>query len=390
MIRFSCKNCGHKINVEDKHAGRRGKCQKCGKIVLVPDKSIIVTFQCGNCGRNINVSKMYAGKRGKCPKCGNIIIIPEIEDAKPVTSQIGSGTLLMSPAGSVLDPSLFKIPPKEGRAATLPAGYNGLPGSEQALLRRQDEDEAESAGQRKLPWIIDIFLYPISVPGLTVLGVIIAIPLLIDILAKLLGPFGFFVSIPGFFVKIVVGLYVYWYFCECIRNSAEGGLRAPETIGSMASLGEMFWQFLRLVACYASFFGPVTFYVAYNDFSYAKTSSAVFWSLQTYGIFFFPMGILAVVMFDSVKGLNPVLLIQSIISAFLQYCGLVILFYGLAALFIVGIVGLVFTGIVGGWTLSAFLTLVFVSMGFVWLLFVAGHLLGRFYWKYQGKLNWEV
>jgi DNA-directed RNA polymerase subunit RPC12/RpoP len=390
VIRFSCKNCGHKISVEDEHSGRRGKCPKCGKILLVPDKSNIVTFRCGNCGRNINVSKKYTGKKGKCPKCGNIIVIPEIEDAKPVTSQIESGTLLMSPAASVLDPSLFKVPPGVGRAATWPDGHNGLSESAQELVRRPEEDKAEAAGQRKLPWIIDIFLYPTSVPGLTVIGVIIAIPLLIDILSILLGPFGFFVSIPGFFVKIVVGLYIYWYFCECIRDSAEGGLRAPETVGSMASLGEMFWQFLRLVACYAFFFGPVTFYVAYNDFSYAKTSSAVFWSLQTYGIFFFPMGILAVVMFDSVKGLNPVLLIQSIISAFLQYCGLVILFYGLAVLFIIGIVGLVLAGIAGGWVLLALLILLLVSVVFIWLLFVAGHLLGRFYWKYQGKLNWEV
>lgn len=389
MIRFSCKHCGHIINVDDKHSGGRGKCPKCSRIITVPDKSTIITIRCENCGRNINVPKTYAGKKGKCPKCGNIIFISQTVDVKPIQSQSESGILPISPVSSVLDPSLFKVP-TESITATQPDGYNDFPKSVEELVSRQQKDEAATAVRRKLPWIIDIFLYPLNIPGLIVIGIVILIPLLISIVAILLGPFGFFVSIPGLFVKIVIGLYMYWYFCECIRDSAEGGLRAPETVGSMASIGEMFWQFLRLFACYAFFFGPVTFYIASNDFSYAKTSRMIFWSLLTCGIFFFPIGTLSLVMFDSVRGLNPILLIRSIISTFLQYCGLVILFYGLAVLFIVGILGLVFTGIVGGWTLLVFFILVLVRIGFIWLLFVAGHLLGRFFWKYREKLNWEV
>jgi DNA-directed RNA polymerase subunit RPC12/RpoP len=393
MIKFSCKNCAQQISVEDKHSGRRGKCPKCGQVVVVPDKSTIVTFQCGTCGRKINVSKMYAGKKGKCPKCNIIFVIPKGQTGGSVAIQAEPASEEITPKVFGPDPRLFDMPQEKAGKNQHP-GQQVVPDKTLENLHKLRESfrkfEPEPVPERKLPWIIDIFLYPVNVPGLTVLGIIILIPLLINILARLLGPFGFFVSIPGFFVKIVIGLYMCWYFIECIRDSANGGLRAPETIGSMASLGEMFWQFLRLVACYAFFFGPVTFYSAYNNFYDAKTSSAVFWSLQTYGVFFFPMGILAVVMFDSVRGLNPVLIVQSIISTFLLYCGLVILFYGLAFLFIIGIVGLILAGIIGGWGLSLVLTFVFISIGFVWLLFVVGHLLGRFYWKYQEKLNWEV
>jgi hypothetical protein len=316
---------------------------------------------------------MYAGKKGKRPKCGNIIIIPQTVDVKPITGQIECGTLPISPAGSVLDPSLFKIPTEDGRAATQPAGYNGFPESAQELLRRQEEDEAKAAGQRKLPWFIDIFLYPFNVPGLMVIGIVILIPLLISIVAVLLGPFGFFVSIPGFFINIVIWLYMYWYFCECIRDSAAGGVRAPETIGSMASLGEMFWQFLRLVACFIAFGGPMGTY-----FLYTRKIDPIFWALAGYAIFFFPMALLAVIVFDSLSALNPVLLIGSIFSTFFQYCALVLLFSTAA------IPARMVSGIQ-----SPFLRFFFFCLG-IYLELVGAHLLGRFYWKYQEKLNWEV
>ncbi len=49
------------------------------------------------------------------------------------------------------------------------------------------------------------------------------------------------------------------------------------------------------------------------------------------------MSILAVVMFDSINGVNPILIVRSIISTFVQYCGFVALVYGLGILFNVGV-----------------------------------------------------
>jgi hypothetical protein len=89
----------------------------------------------------------------------------------------------------------------------------------------------------------------------------------------------------------------------------------------------------RLFACYALYLGPVTFYRGYIYFSGRPMSNPIYLSFLAFGAFFFPMGILAVVMFGSVNGLNPILLVRSIISTFLQYCGLALLFYGLGVLF---------------------------------------------------------
>ncbi len=100
------------------------------------------------------------------------------------------------------------------------------------------------------------------------------------------------------------------------------------------------------------------------------------------------MGLLACVMFDSIYGLNPLLLIASIFSTFFQYCGLVLLITGI----VLGFRAIptiqtdntqpeTFTMIIIGGVFSAFL---------FYITFVVAHLLGRFFWRYQDKLNWEV
>lgn len=76
MIRFGCSKCGQKINIADKHEGKKGKCPKCGNVVVVPEKSTIIEFHCESCGQKITVPEKYAGKKGSCPKCKNAIVVP--------------------------------------------------------------------------------------------------------------------------------------------------------------------------------------------------------------------------------------------------------------------------------------------------------------------------
>ena len=76
MIEFSCKKCGQKLNVEEKHASKRIKCPKCGEPSVVPPKADKITFQCANCGQSVRVLQTHAGKKGRCPKCKQLLIIP--------------------------------------------------------------------------------------------------------------------------------------------------------------------------------------------------------------------------------------------------------------------------------------------------------------------------
>ena len=78
MIEFSCEKCRQKLNVEDKHSGKRVKCSKCGSVCVVPDNSDKIKFDCENCGQSISVPQIHAGKKGKCPKCKNPLVVPSL------------------------------------------------------------------------------------------------------------------------------------------------------------------------------------------------------------------------------------------------------------------------------------------------------------------------
>jgi hypothetical protein len=385
MIRFYCEHCAHKISARDKDIGRQGKCSKCGSVIVVPTESTIIEFHCEKCGRKISAPKGHAGKKAICPKCKSTFIIPTDQFTGSAETRNDSGDLIAHTIDSPHDLTLIEVP-EEYRLKDEPVDQYKV--SEQTNARRYEsegdlvEKEAESADQRKLPWVIDVFLYPISLSGILHLGMFTIIPLLISLVGILLGPFGMAVVFPGFLINIAVGLYLYWYVSECIRDSAKGGLRAPEAFATLG-LSDMWSQAVHIIGCFLILLGPVLFYS-----SFTQKTDVVFWLLLGFGIFFFPMGLLACVMFDSIRGLNPVLLTPSIFSTFFQYCGLVLLITGIVLGF--KAIPTIQTDSVQTETITMiFLDSVFYLI-LLYITFVVAHLLGRFYWRNQEKLNWEV
>jgi hypothetical protein len=100
------------------------------------------------------------------------------------------------------------------------------------------------------------------------------------------------------------------------------------------------------------------------------------------------MGLLACVMFDSIRGLNPFLIIVSILSTIFQYCGLVLLITSIVLGF-KAIQSVQSDSGQQGMLITIFLGRIFFLF-LLYIAFVVGHLLGRFFWRYQDKLNWEV
>jgi hypothetical protein len=389
MVRFCCDNCGHKISVQDKYIGKRGKCPECGAIVVIPATSTLITFHCPTCERKISVPKTYTGKKARCPNCKELFIVPATDlDISSATE--ASPAQPTDPAGMLTHLDL----PREYRIADQRPARSYRPQelieAERDFQAARMDDEAASATERHLPWFIDIFLYPTSSGGLLTLATLILLRLFTDIATVMLMccVFGGLLSL---IIRILlVWSYTYWYFSECVRDSAEGGLRAPDIAGRMPGLGDMFWHWARLFACLALFLGPMVFYNGYAYFTHIEVNNVILLSLLAFGAFFFPMNILAVIMFDSINGLNPILTIRSIISTFLQYCGLFILFYGLSILF-GNMFGMVLRISSGTQIFSrGFFSYILFNLLVAYALLVAGHLLGRFYWLYQEKLNWEV
>lgn len=364
MIKFSCNNCGHKIGVRDEMAGKRGKCPRCGRITVVPEKSVLVSFQCQNCGRKISALPTQSGKKGKCPNCNLTLVVPQLHGL----------TLLDAPAEYKLQ-NERPNPAKPTQQAV---------DNEENEQEAKEEEESESRSKRKLPWFIDIFLYPANASGLVHIAVFVIVPTLLDLLNRLfffgLGPrAGLLIAV---FYIFLIG-YIFGYLVECIRDSALGEQRASDPPSGVSSKDDLLGQFAIWLICLAFFFGPVIFYRGYVHLSNTQMNSAIFWSLLAYGVFFFPMGVLSAAMFDSISGLNPLLIICSIASTFFQYCGLVVVFAGFCLLR----VEILEISIRRGWGVLANFG---PNLLLMWLLFVTVHLIGRFYRRYQDKLNWEV
>ncbi len=303
-------------------------------------------------------------------------------DVTGESQDAGPGKLTLIPPvldGALLDLSRTETPEPELDESQ--ETYEQLRGMQGRYLLKGHEERPE----RRLPWIIDVFLYPLSAAGLTILGITVGIPLMLRVMLRLsrLATAGFPPLLVFWVLFIVVHwsglvlllLYMNWYACECIRDSARGGIRAADTIASTPGLGDIIVQTFRALVCALACIAPMLIY-----YERTRQVDAIFWMLAGLGGFLLPMGLLTVTMFESLRALNPILLAGSILSTLLPYCALVPFCYLLLLLFPVAAYFLVVN-----WIPSY--PLLFATY-YVWL--VLAHLLGRFCWKYEERLNWDA
>jgi len=229
-------------------------------------------------------------------------------------------------------------------------------------------EEPQLEVKRKLPWFIDALVYPMSVSGIIHLAIFLLAP-------RLINKFVFidYYGIIRLFLYILLIGYLFYYLAYCIFDSSKGGCRAPDiSTQNIPDRGDLISQIFLMLGCVAICFWPIAVY-----YIFTQRTDWTFWLLSACGAFFFPMALLAGVMFDSFDALNPISIIGSIFRTLLPYCGLVLVFCVLGGLVAVILPRLPVWG--------------FVSSGVkIYLLFVAVHFLGGFYWRYQEKLNWGL
>jgi DNA-directed RNA polymerase subunit RPC12/RpoP len=333
----------------------------------------MIKFACENCGRKIAAQDKLAGKRVKCPRCGNVILAPTADEPASFTSQSNLTDVNAKRENPNPDLSLLDIP-DEYKTENQPLSQDVLSGrtSEDA----EELAETEQTGQRRLPWLIDAFLYPLNLAGIIHL---ICLWLLVFLLCPLVMGF---LGLGTEYIPVVYTLpvaYVLYYFTECIRDSATGHFRAPDY---WKHPNEDKWdvisQLLIVLGCIAVCFCPALAY-----YSVTKRTDLIYWLLLTCGGFFFPMALLGVVLFDSYSALNPILIVGSIFRTFFPYCGTVLFFCGAALLFIKMDARL--------YSFRLLPTVPFVLRAVqLYLMFVAAGFLGRFYWRHKDKLDWGL
>ena len=342
-----------------------------GKTPNGGSSNAVIRFACTFCGQHIRVSQTYAGKKGKCPKCRNAVVIPQPTPLldppqdEPIRLVRDSDLLVQNRTPS--HPSPPETIPTEDQQFQMLRQAAGLPPL-----------EPPPPPERKFPFLVDIFLYPANLQGLIYLAIVVLIPLLIRIVCHAFGGVCCF-CYPSCDDNHARNSRLHLLVSRSMR-SRQRRRQYPraDTLAETPGVWELLWQLLQILACLVVCAAPAAAY-----FGYTRRTDLTFWLLAGGGAFFYPMTLLGVLMFDSVNGLNPLIIIPSIFSTFFQYCGLVILI-GAILYLLVQTQRILQPGLLG------FVLYPLLQAAELYLAMIAAHLLGRFYFKYQEKLNWEV
>jgi hypothetical protein len=144
-------------------------------------------------------------------------------------------------------------------------------------------------------------------------------------------------------------------------------------------------QLFLVLASIAICFWPVAVYSVLM-----RRVDLFFWLLSAFGVFLFPMALLAGILFDATHALNPIFIIASIFKTLPKYCGLVLFHCILGDLSgPQDLTGAIFYPLR---LINYFFTAAFIykAMAFVYLAMVGAHLLGSFYWWHKDKLGWGL
>ena len=329
----------------------------------------MIRFACQHCGAKLQVSPARAGKEGRCPHCKNKLTIPPPPEPELELVREDTDADTHAPSKLLEDVSAAPRP--------LPVGKDGDERQNQFVKRLLDtldpDDAAVHTGVRRLPWFLDILLYPATLSGLIAIIFTTLFPVAL----------GFF---PGIFLwgdprflgpAGVLGLYLGWYLAECVYDSAKGGTRAP-TVLDTGNWDDLWSRVLYLMSVYILFGVPPVLYGVLRG-----RTDAIFWILVAWALVFLPMGLLAMVIHDSVSALNPLFLLDSIRRVFGPYLGLMLATAVLAGLFWRA------SGAGRRLTPPIVLPLFHALLG-AYVSLILAHLLGRFYWRYRDRLDWGI
>ena len=179
-------------------------------------------------------------------------------------------------------------------------------------------------------------------------------------------------------LMVVWYLFIAWcaalYFAHCVFDSAKGGTRAPAIwSGYVYTGGDL--PSMMLIAAVAFCLGFTAFYVALT-----RDLGPHVWILGAAGAFFLPMLLLACTLFGGTEALNPAMIVASIAATLPAYLGLLVRLVLLAAC-----AALVHWD---SWWLG--LPRVLPYAVYLYVSWIAGHLLGRFYLRQKDKLGWNL
>ena len=338
----------------------------------------MLRFRCPKCSVKLTAREDRAGKTAACPHCKSKIAIPSAQAPSP--AQLESTTdkiTFIEPAKAPDKPATDPLSPPQADELDADARQH----DEKLLISLGITPLPQHTGERQLPWLIDVLLYPTSQAGLTCMAVIVIAPLAAYFIRRFFGPFGaILLGWPIFLGSLVIGLYVIWYMAECAYDSARGGTRAPDAFGLKVGFTDVGARIIYIAAVYGVYVVPVIVYLMLF-----RRVDAILLALAVWAVLFFPMSLLAMVLHDSTFALNPLFLLGSIFRTFFQYAGLLLLLLAATS----AVAWIILAPSSGLHIPSIWLTTARMAIS-TYIVFLMTHILGRFYWRNRERLDWGI
>jgi hypothetical protein len=213
-----------------------------------------------------------------------------------------------------------------------------------------------------------VFIYPFIGNGKYILTAGVIFYWLADFVSSMIFIFGALIS-------VFVGGYLCAYIMKIINSSANGDDEAPDW-PDFRNMQDILVPIFEVVGTGILCFAPAIIY----GFLYHSLSDPVLWVLVGLGILYYPMSLIAVSLFNSVNGLNPAIVITSIMRVPFEYliaCLMFVLVVVVSA-YVQGLFDIPVPFI--GSFIGEFFALYFIM--------VQMRILGIMYYSNQKRLNW--
>jgi DNA-directed RNA polymerase subunit RPC12/RpoP len=341
----------------------------------------MIIFRCPNCKKKFGVPDNFADQSVHCNQCGRQMVVPRPPAAASKTQQ---AEIRLQPPMQFDKPAIVHT--EDSHSAAIDSDELCLA----PLPPQPDSDSVDASPQLKPRTLEESpspsgwywpFLFPLNGTGLGMIGLFVLSRLILWLgmvgAAALLGVIGLALAVILAVISFLIQIYACSYTCLCVQASSQGQIKAPDTLQhDMGGLWEMIKQVLRIIAALGFCAMPAIFY-----YYHYKNQDYLFWTIAAAGWFFLPMMMLSSIMYDSLAGLNPFLVLFSAFRLFFRYVLLVLALTIPAGLFICIFIYSKILGMLV--TLPAQAVLLYLA-------FVGAAMLGRFFKVNEERLGWNI
>jgi hypothetical protein len=372
-----------------------------------------IRFACPTCDQHIAIDEAGTGLQIECPNCQSPVIVPEPAPAKAPTL-VQPRIRLATPAPTGAVSSVASVPVVQPEVGVVPPPLPVTPGiggdyrcnnpSCGAILLESQLSTVQVGGKsmQVCPkcrlgvskvvkevgfWarVPGTFIYPFRENGAWILATSTLFLALLEVTQKFLG-------IGSFVLGTIAMGYFGMMFIDIIRTTANDDKSSME-LPDFSGMEEIRETAAQLAISGLLILSPALICVLLSGYSTAaeyaqRLLPSAYWRLLALGftgmgLVYYPMGLLAVAMFDTVAAVNPVLVVPAISKTFCQYV-LVLAMLGVMWL-LREVSSMVLFALPWSWRFACYLPIEFYSL---YTLLVTARLLGVLYRVNSARLGW--